>query len=80
MKTRAYAMKIDITTANGLTELEQTIQCRLSGLIRAFRLDVAQEGLVLRGHSLTYYAKQLAQHAVMQATDLPIWANDIEVC
>jgi len=34
----------------------------------------------LRGRAKTYYAKQLAQHAVMEATDLPVLANEIEVC
>jgi hypothetical protein len=34
---------------------------------------------VLRGRARTYYAKQLAQHAVMQATALPILRNEIEV-
>ena len=36
-------------------------------------------GLILQGYAFTYYAKQLAQHAIMQATRLPILANDIEV-
>jgi hypothetical protein len=36
-------------------------------------------GVILRGHSQTYYAKQLAQQAVMEATRLRILANEIEV-
>jgi hypothetical protein len=36
-------------------------------------------GLVLTGQASTYYAKQLAQHAVMEATALPILANEIDV-
>jgi hypothetical protein len=36
-------------------------------------------GLILRGLTTTYYAKQLAQHAVMEATAIPIVANEIEV-
>jgi len=40
---------------------------------------VAKEGLVLRGRAQTYYAKQLAQHAVVEAAGLPILANEIEV-
>jgi hypothetical protein len=35
--------------------------------------------LVLCGHAHTYYAKQLAQHAVMEASSLPIRANEIDV-
>jgi hypothetical protein len=70
---------IDVTTVNGVTELEAQVQCRLSGQIHGFRLVVAGQGLVLRGHARTYYAKQLAQHAVMEATDISIQANEIEV-
>jgi hypothetical protein len=55
------------------------VQCRLSGRVRDLRVEVAGEALILRGHARTYYAKQLAQHAVMDATDLPIRANEIEV-
>lgn len=37
-------------------------------------------GLVLRGRTCTYYAKQLTQHAVMELTEFPILANEIDVC
>ena len=47
--------------------------------VHQFHLDLQEGGLVLRGHAMTYYAKQLAQHAVMAATSLPIQANEIEV-
>jgi hypothetical protein len=62
-----------------LTGLEERIQRRLNSGMRDFRLFVRDCGLVLQGRSITYYAKQLAQHMVMQATDLPICANEIEV-
>lgn len=55
------------------------IQCRLAGRVREFQLLVRDEGLVLRGRAFTYHAKQLAQHAVMDATRMPICANEIEV-
>jgi hypothetical protein len=70
---------IDLATANGAIELETHIQCRLSGQIRELRLVVVDKGLILRGYAHTYYAKQLAQHWVMEATRLPILANEIEV-
>jgi hypothetical protein len=69
----------DLTTVNGPTELEAQVQCRLSGQIHDFRVVVTAEGIILRGHAHTYYAKQLAQHAVMEAAALPILANEIEV-
>ena len=59
--------------------LETHVQSRLSGRVRHFRLRVRGCGLILTGHARTYYAKQLAQHAVMEATALPILANDIQV-
>jgi hypothetical protein len=69
----------DPSTANGATELEAQIQDQVGGRLREFQVVIADGGLVLRGRTSTYYAKQLAQHAVMQATQLPIVANEIEV-
>jgi hypothetical protein len=69
----------DTTTCEGLARIEDHMRCRLTGQVRDFRLVVLDQGLVLRGHAYTYYAKQLAQHAVMEATSLPIRANEIEV-
>jgi hypothetical protein len=79
MNGQACEQRIDLTTVNGATELEAHVQCRLGGQVRDFRLVVAEKGLILRGHARTYYAKQLVQHAVMEATKLPILANEIEV-
>ena len=55
------------------------VQGQLRGLVRDFCLRHRGEGLVLQGHAHTYHAKQLAQHAVMNATSRPIVANEIEV-
>jgi hypothetical protein len=71
--------RFDATTREGAAELESFLQCHLSGRILFFRLDKSEQGLVLRGLSRTYYAKQLAQEATMAATDLRIVANNIEV-
>ena len=60
--------------------LEAQLQGRLSGRIHDLRVLVRDEGLVLQGHARTYYAKQLAQQAVMEASPLPIRANEIQVC
>jgi hypothetical protein len=65
--------------SHGASDLEARVQSRLSGRVRDFRLVMAPEGLILRGRACTYYAKQLAQHAVMKAVKLPILANEIEV-
>jgi hypothetical protein len=62
-----------------IEQLEAQVQSRLSGRVRELRLVVAGQGLILRGRARSYYAKQLAQHAVMAATALRILANEIEV-
>jgi hypothetical protein len=60
-------------------QLEAHVQAQVAGRIWNLQLALQEDGLVLRGYSHTYYAKQLAQHAVMQATDLRVAANDIQV-
>ena len=65
--------------ADVLEHLESLVLGHLNRRIHDFRLLPRDEGLVLQGRCHTYYAKQLAQHCVMELTDLPILANDIEV-
>jgi hypothetical protein len=62
-----------------MEQLETQVQSRVNARVRNFRLVVRGCGLVLTGQASTYYAKQLAQHAVMEATALPILANEIDV-
>ncbi len=62
-----------------IDRLEEHVHRRLNGRVRDFYLLVQGNGLILQGHAPTYYAKQLAQHAIMEATRMPILANDIEV-
>ncbi len=52
---------------------------RLAGQLRGLRIVVRQDGVVLHGCVRSYYAKQLVQEAVMNATDVPITENAIEV-
>jgi hypothetical protein len=67
-----------ISTAE-LEHLEAQVRCRLIGRVHDIQLHGREKGLILRGRSPTYYAKQLAQHVLMEATALPIVANEIEV-
>ena len=62
-----------------LARIEEYVRHRLTGLQRNFQLVFRDQGLVLRGHVRSYYAKQLAQHAVMEASSLPILTNEMEV-
>jgi hypothetical protein len=71
--------RIDPAAREVLEELENQVRDRLGGQVRGFQLDFRDGGLVLRGRTRTYYAKQCVQHLVMAATDLPIAANDVEV-
>ncbi len=60
--------------------LEAQLLNRLGGRVRDLRILVRVDGLILQGRAPTYHAKQLAQHAAMEVADMPILANDIEVC
>ena len=62
-----------------LASIEEHVRNRLIGRVRELQLLLRDQGLVLRGYTKTYYAKQLAQHVVLEMTDLPIRANEIEV-
>lgn len=72
---------MDRTVALAAEErLEALVHRRLGNRILDLRVRILEGGLVLTGRAATYHAKQLAQHAAMEIADLPILANDIEVC
>jgi hypothetical protein len=60
-------------------QLELLLWRRLGNRVRNLRVLLRSGGIILRGHAATYHVKQLAQHAAMEMSDLPILANDIEV-
>ena len=66
-------------TAYQEERLEAQVLRRVGGRIRNLRVLVRHNGVVLQGRCATYHAKQIAQHAAMELTGLPILANDIEV-
>jgi hypothetical protein len=69
----------DTATRETLERIEDHARSRLTGLLRNLQLVFCDKGLVLRGQVHAHYAKQLAQHAVMEASNLPIRANELEV-
>jgi hypothetical protein len=79
MKRQRTEPGIDLTNPDGVVELEWKIRHQLGGRIRELKIEISTEGLVLRGCARSFYAKQLAQHAVMDETELPIVANFIDV-
>jgi hypothetical protein len=66
-------------SAEQIAELELHVRYRLGGRVRDFELAPAERGLILRGRTRSYYAKQLAQYAVMEVAGQAIAANEIEV-
>ncbi len=62
-----------------LGELETHLQTLMTGRVAGLHLTTQPEGVVLHGRARTYYAKQMAQQALMKASPLPIAANEIEV-
>jgi aspartyl-tRNA synthetase len=73
--------RFEVLEAIGMNDerLEALTQVRLGNRVRNLRVLRGKDGLVLRGKTTTYYAKQLVQHAVMELDESRILANDIEV-
>ena len=51
----------------------------LRGRLAELRLELRDGGVVLSGTARSFYAKQLALHAVMTGTHLPVVRNEIQV-
>ena len=71
---------VDDQTSHEETQLETHIQARLGSRVRYLRVVCRNTGFILQGSAHTHFAKQLAQHSVMEITNLPVLANEIEVC
>jgi hypothetical protein len=67
-------------TSDVVAHLEKRVQLRLGGQVLDFQLSIREMGLVLKGRTRSYHAKQLAQQALMEMTEAQIRANEIEVC
>ncbi len=73
----ANLIQPSVTSEEG--RLESLMLRRLGNRVRDLRVQLLPFGLVLQGKTRTYHAKQLAQHAAMDLSDVPILANQIEV-
>lgn len=69
----------DSKAETNISVLVHHLRAQLGRRIRDLNLEVRDGGLILRGRADSYHAKQLAQHAVMSMTNLPLAANQIEV-
>lgn len=65
--------------AQEVVQLGEKLRRNLGNRIRNLCVDWREDGWVLHGCAASYYAKQLAQEAIMHATPLPITANQIRV-
>lgn len=59
--------------------LEEVVLGRLEGRLQEFVVEDVGGELVLRGRASSHYAKQLAQHEVMNRVSRPTVVNRIEV-
>ncbi|QDT66829.1 BON domain-containing protein [Calycomorphotria hydatis] len=71
-----------LTTAlpeNIRERIAETVRLRTGAEITNLHVELASDGIILTGQSRTYYCKQLATHAALDAAgNHPLW-NEIEV-
>ena len=60
--------------------VERYVRLRTGGTIRSLHVEVHDGEVLLSGRTSTYYNKQLATHAALDAaSEMPL-TNEIEVC
>ena len=59
--------------------IERAVQEETGRGVRNLRVELREEGVLLRGHCSSYYTKQLAQHAAMTVPGGDAVTNEIEV-
>lgn len=79
MRLTARGVPCSPLAAEEIERIGAGVMHQLSGRLRDLRLEMMDGGVVLRGRTLTYHASQIAQHAVVRATGLPVVRNEIEV-
>ena len=60
--------------------VERYVRLRTGGTIRGLRVDVQDGEVLLSGRTSTYYNKQLATHAALDAANELALTNEIQVC
>ena len=79
MQQVLFDSTVRLPSPEAVHRLESNVKRHLIGRLRDFRMVVQDNGVILHGRTPSYYAKQLAQEAVREATKLPILANVISV-
>lgn len=68
------------SVGQGISErIERYVRSRTGGMIKGLRVDVHDRQVVISGRTTTYYNKQLATHAALDAVENVSLTNDIEV-
>ncbi|MBM3971561.1 MAG: phospholipid-binding protein [Planctomycetes bacterium] len=60
--------------------VERCVRLRTGGTIRSLHVEVTAGEVILSGHTSTYYNKQLATHAALDAAKELSLTNEIKVC
>ena len=60
--------------------VERFVRLRTGGTIRSLHVEVHDGEVILTGRTSTYYNKQLATHAALDAAEDLSLINDIKVC
>lgn len=75
-------MEVDALLSSRQTlaeQIERLVRQRTAGLVRDLKIEVLPGEILLTGRASTYYAKQLATHAALDACEHLALTNDIEV-
>ena len=71
---------VDVLPREIAETVERYVQLRTGGTIRGLQVEVQNGEVILTGRTSTYYNKQLATHAALDAAEEMSLTNDIEVC
>ena len=71
---------IDVSPREIAETVERYVRLRTGGTIRGLHVEVEDGEVVLTGRTSTYYNKQLATHAALDAAEDLSLINDIKVC
>ncbi len=76
MKQEVFTEAPQLISAN----IERLVRLRTGGMIRELKVRIDAGDVVISGRTSTYYNKQLATHAALDAAETVTLTNDIEVC
>lgn len=79
MMSKPPSAAMDESLTDEFARIVRQVQSELGNRVLDFEVVVEADGLILRGRTTTYHAKQLAQHAVMRLARCRVIANEIDV-